>query len=201
MNNAKSKDIKFISLFILIVTLSFFYLFQTSYAKYRKMIDGNISSNIASWKIVVNDEIIGNKKTLTNDIVPVFPGDEYTKDSVLAPGSVGYFDLIIDANDVDVSFNYEIIPEVSDESIIKDLKVNSYIINPDENSANIPYNKEQAITGTIEHNSKNITIRVYIEWDDSEEATMDNTADTNAAINDDGKALITTSLKFSQIKN
>lgn len=201
MNNAKSKDIKFISLFILIVTLSFFYLFQTSYAKYRKMIDGNISSNIASWKIVVNDEIIGNKKALTNDIVPVFPGDEYTKDSVLAPGSVGYFDLIIDASDVDVSFNYEIIPEVSDESIIKDLKVNSYIINPDENSTNVPYNKEQAITGTIEHNSKNTTIRVYIEWDDSEEATMDNTADTNAAINDDGKALITTSLRFSQIKN
>ena len=85
-------------------------------------------------------------------------------------------------------------------SIIKDLKVNSYVINPEEDNTTIPYIKDQSISGIIEHNSGIVTIRIYIEWNDSEDATMDNTEDTNAATSSNGKALITTSLRFSQIK-
>ena len=61
MKQERKKDIKFIVLFIIIVSFSFLYLFQTSLAKYRKQINGNITSEIAKWDILVNEEDIRSK--------------------------------------------------------------------------------------------------------------------------------------------
>ena len=83
------KDIRFILVFIIIVSISFTYLFQTAYAKYKKQIEGNTESTIAGWNIKVNNETINNKSVLTNYIIPVYDSNQYVKADVLAPGSKG----------------------------------------------------------------------------------------------------------------
>ena len=201
MKQERKKDIKFIVLFIIIVSFSFLYLFQTSLAKYRKQINGNITSEIAKWNILVNEEDIRNKTTLTNDIVPEFEGDEWTKDSVIAPGSTGYYDLIIDGSNVDVDFQYEIISTTKEESSIPDLKTIAYTINPETNNTLTPYSEVDTIKGTIQHNSTKTNIRIYIQWDDGENQTMDNAKDTEVATTDTSKVEITVTIKFSQIKD
>ena len=74
------KKIKFIFYFVLIF-ICLFYLVQSSYAKYKKDIEGDLKSIIAKLNIKVNDELITNKSKLTNNITPIFEGNEYVKDN------------------------------------------------------------------------------------------------------------------------
>ena len=202
MNTEKKKDIKFIIIFIIIITLSFTYLFQASYAKYRKQVNAEVDAEIASWNIKINNEDIGKKKTLTNKIEPVFPGDEFTNEGVIAPGSIGYFDLIINATNVDVDFTYELTAEPSTTSSISDLKINSYIINPSAtNTTQIPYTNGTKLTNTIVRNTPSTTIRMYIEWNDTDGQTMDNSADTDVGVDQNSKALINVTFNFYQKNN
>lgn len=199
-NNTK-KDLRFIIIFIVIICLSFTYLFQTSLAKYRKQISGNVNLEIAKWNIKINDEAIENKKVLTNDIVPVFEGNEYTKDSVLAPGSKGHCDIIIDSTNVDVDFTYEISLVVDENNAVSDLKTTGYIINPsDTNQTIIDYTDQTSITGTIIHNTPSTIIRLYFEWYDEADNEMDNQKDTEVAIDENSKIIISASARFSQKK-
>ncbi len=198
MKEEKVKDFKFIIVFILIVGFSSIYLAQVSLARYRKQTSAEIDVNIAKWNIKINNEDIDNKVTLTNKIVPSFTGNEYVKDSVIAPGSVGYCDIIIDATGVDVDFNYELNSIVPEDSDLKDLKITDYIINPTDTNTDVStYDEVSSITGTIQKNTDNYVIRLYIKWDE-ETGTMDNKQDTDVAINPDSKALIKAILKFQQ---
>lgn len=58
----KKKDIHFLIIFIVIITFSLFYLFQSSYAKYRKQVSAGMQATIASWNIKVNTENINNNQ-------------------------------------------------------------------------------------------------------------------------------------------
>ena len=195
----KSKDIKFLIIFIFIISLSLTYLFQTSYAKYRKKIEMNTSSNIAGWNIELNNETIYNKKTLSKEITPILIEDSNTKEGVIAPGTEGYFDLIINASKVDVSFNYEILPTISSDTNVTDFKPISYKINPIDNESPIPF--ETSISGIIEHNITTTIIRIYVKWDEDETQIMTNEDDTKAGATKDAKGVIKTSIKFNQINN
>ena len=52
----KKNDLIFIIVFIFVVGISLLYLFQASYAKYRKQITGNLDATIAHWNVKVNNE-------------------------------------------------------------------------------------------------------------------------------------------------
>ena len=82
MKKELKKDLRFIIIFILVVTISFIYLFQSTYAKYKKQVNSNVNSTIASWNIKINNETINNKKTLTNSITPTFYENEYVKENI-----------------------------------------------------------------------------------------------------------------------
>lgn len=197
-----NKDIRFILIFIFIVSFSFIYLFQTSLAKYRKQITGNVDLQIAKWNIKINDEDVENKSVLTNNIIPVFEGNKYTKDSVIAPGSKGYCDIIIDATNVDVNFTYELGITIGEENQISDLRTSGYIINPTNTTEdNIIELSNGNIKGEIAHNTKQTKIRLYFEWYDDADNNMDNKADTDVAIDENSKAVIAASIRFSQKKS
>lgn len=199
MDTAKKKDLKFLIFFLIILGFSLFYLFQSSYAKYRKQVEGNVSAKIASWNIKINNEDIANKKVLTSNIAPTFPETENTVKDVLAPGSEGYYTITIDATNVDVAFQYTIFSDVADTSSVTDLKTLSYIINPNNATASkIEYNPTTGISGTLDKNAKTLSIRIYIQWDD-EDGTMTNEEDTSAAITATKQALMKVKLQFSQI--
>ncbi len=199
-----NKDIRFILIFIIVVSFSFIYLFQSSLAKYRKQITGDINLEIAKWNIKINNEEVQNKSVLTSSIIPKFEGNEYTKDSVIAPGSKGYCDIIIDATNVDVNFTYEIEIAISKENKIEDLKTTGYTINPsnnDDENTITAIDENTTISGEIIHNTKETKIRLYFQWYDEEDNIMNNKEDTNVAIDETSQAIIAAKIKFSQKKS
>jgi hypothetical protein len=173
MNAEKLKDIRFIVLFLVIIVIAFAYLTQASLAKYRKHTEGNVEGTIAHWNIKLNGENI--HRTMTNTITPTLVNNQYTKDGVIAPGTQGYFDLEIDATDVDVDFTYTILFESLDN--LEDIRVTSYQIGGNT------YTVDGELTGTITHNTGPTTIRFNMEWYDGDDNTMDNSMDTETAKN------------------
>ncbi|MBQ8132496.1 MAG: hypothetical protein IJ193_08400 [Bacilli bacterium] len=191
----KKNDIIFIIIFIIVVGFSLFYLSQASYAKYRRKLEGRLDATIASWNIKVNNEEIKNKTTLTNSITPVFETNEFVKEGVIAPGSTGYFDLTINAEEVDVDFNFQVTSEVDEETPLLDLIFTEYEIDGVKTS----FQDEGIITSTLTKNTGDTEIRVYFKWNDDATNQMDNQADTEYAINEDYKdTKIKVTIHFTQ---
>ena len=189
------KHIKSI-LLILLISLMCIFLVQVTYAKYKKYAQGIVNNNVAKWNIKVNNESIKNKTTLTSSIIPVFDGDIYTKSGVLAPDSNGYFDIVIDATNSDVSFSYDIEVDKADTNTISDLKITGF----SKEEGVIINNVNNTISGEIEHNTASTSIRVYIEWDDVN-GTMNNSEDTVAAVGNVKNANVLVSIHLTQLKN
>lgn len=182
-------------LVIFSLTLCVFFITE-SYAKYLTSTEGNAKMNVARWKIIVNNEDIKNNSSLTTQITPTFLGNDNIAENVIAPTSEGYFDLIIDATEADVSFKYNIDIEVDENSSVQDLKISKFVIDEEEI---IPTDNTYSIERQVLHrdNTQIINIRVYIYWDDSESASMNNTMDTQATI--DNNALLNVNLNFTQL--
>jgi hypothetical protein len=152
---------------------------QDSYAKYLTEASGTTNISIARWKILVNGQDIRNNSSISNVITPKFIENEHINNEIIAPGSKGYFDLVIDCEAADVSFSYDISTSVNVNSSVKDLKATSYSIDGGEVQE---LNDTNIISGQVleKDNINQIEIRVYIVWDDSDENIMDNEADTEA---------------------
>lgn len=198
---SRKKDLRFIILFVVLVSCCLLYLFQSSYAKYRRGVTGEVSADVAGWNIKVNGEDIANKKTLTTTIVPTFLESENSAAGVIAPGVEGYYTITIDASLVDVPFECTIHSDVADDSSISDLKTLSYQINPTSSTTDrLTYSADTGIVQVIPRNTSQYVFRIYLVWDD-ENGTMDNQADTEVGVSDSSQALMQVSLQFSQINN
>lgn len=188
-----------IPLCIICFLLCLFFI-EDTYAKYITSTNESASMNIARWRILVNNKDIRENSTTNAVITPIFNGNDNINGGIIAPNSEGYFDLIIDATEADVSFKYKIEISVNQNSPVKDLITTKYII---DNGNEIPLERDNAtIENTVLHkdNTKPINIRVYIKWDDSNEATMDNDADTEATKQVDNPAKMDVKLSFIQLK-
>ncbi len=194
------KDKKlFILVSVLLICCCLVVLYQDSYAKYKKKVDQNVGITLASWNIKLNNESVAGKETVTGNIIPTFLESEYTAENVIAPGSSGYFDINIDATDVDVSFSYTLSVEVNDNELYPDIIAYGYALNPTEDSTASDF-PQDGITGTVGHNTNDTSIRIYIKWDDSENASMDNIQDTALAIANEEVSMKAT-FHFTQIKD
>lgn len=188
-----------IPLCIICFLLCLFFI-EDTYAKYITSTNESASMNIARWRILVNNKDIRENSTTNAVITPIFNGNDNINSGIIAPNSEGYFDLIIDATEADVSFKYKIEISVNQNSPVKDLITTKYII---DNGNEIPLERDNAtIENTVLHkdNTKPINIRVYIKWDDSNEATMYNDADTEATKQVDNPAKMDVKLSFIQLK-
>ena len=196
MSNASHKK-RYITMFctlLIVFTCLVVLFYQITYAKYHKEITGTIENDIADWHIKVNNEDVYGKSKLTNTIQAVFENNNYTKDGVIAPGSVGYFYLDIDATNCDVDFDYTITVDPSEESTLKDLVPTTYKIGTgtENNYSN------SGITGSITKNSANQRITVKIKWNDSTGQTQDNAADTEIGADSTAKALMEVNIHLQQ---
>ncbi|MBP5678883.1 MAG: hypothetical protein J6X28_03550 [Bacilli bacterium] len=178
----KKNDVYFLVLFTVIVGITLMYMFQSSYAKYRRQTETTVQARVASWNLKVNNEDISSSTTLTNSITPTIDSNPYVKAGTIAPGSSGYFDIIIDATNVDVDFTYTVTGEVDDDTPLEDLIIKNYKVN---NGSTTAYNSTTGIVGDIPMNTSRTTIRMYFEWNDSATNTMDNQEDTAYAQEDD----------------
>lgn len=181
---------KKIKIFILLIVIfCSVFLVTNTYSKYKEKVNGSTNLKIAGWNIVINNESIKNKRNLTNEITPVFIGNENTNSNVLAPGIEGYYDINIDCSDVDVSFSYKI--EIENNSDLRDLIITGYSINNGTTETYI-----DKIENEVSYNASSENIRVYIKWDDN--GTMTNEEDTEIA-NEESIAL-TNKINLTQIR-
>lgn len=191
-----SKKIKLIVAFVsLLISFNFI---QETYAKYVKNVEGNAEMAVARWRILVNNENIRTGSLAASTITPVFAGNTHIANDVIAPLSTGYFDIIIDSSETDVSFTYTISSSVNENSDVSDLVTTGYSINGGATVNFTTYNTD--ITGTINYGATTPTsIRIYVMWDDAvATATMDNTDDTDATYSTNANATLDVNLTFQQ---
>ena len=163
-----------------------------TYAKYVSSATSTTNTAIARWKILVNNDDITLGSTSTTVITPVFPGSNDISPNVLAPNAEGYFDLAIDATNVDVSFRYTITIAPNENSPVDEIVATKYVIDGGEE---ISFGDSQSISGTVNlgNNTNIINIRVYVKWDDSLNI-MTNSEDTDATVgNQEGMLDVTVS--------
>ncbi len=188
-------------LIFLIACLSFLFSmfnFRETYAKYRTSIDGATSMNVARWRILVNNQDIRNNSGTTLTITPTFPGNSNIAATVIAPTAEGYFDLVIDGSDADVSFSYGISTDVDENSSVSDLVITGYSV---DGGAKQTITNGDSVTGYIYLNdvSRVKTLRIFVKWEDFDAtATMNNAADTAATLSTDD-ALMDVEINFTQI--
>ena len=186
----------------LIISLS---VIKSTFAKYITSADGDANINIARWKILVNNQDVVQNKELSNVITPVFDGNDNIASNVIAPTAEGYFDILIDASNTDVSLKYEVTTSDNEESAVSDLIISGYSIDDGERQQIASDDGQVKVENQILYNSedKDVKLRVYLKWndDDTNGATMDNTADTTATKTEGNLAKVNVNLKFIQLPN
>lgn len=189
---------KYIIILLFISLCLCLFFIQDSFAKYLTSASETANMNIARWKIIVNNKDIRDNSSSSAIISPVFLGNDNVASDIIAPGSEGYFDLIIDANAADVSFKYKIDITTDENSAVKDIIAVKYKINNGEEILFTGGN--QTIEKSVLHsdNTDVINIRVYIKWNDGDGSEMDNSADTAATQNKVG-AILKVNMNFTQL--
>ncbi len=173
---------------------------KQTYAKYTETKEGDTDFSVAKWKILVNNNDITESSTMSSLINPIYLENENVKEGVIAPGSEGYFDLVIDASETEVSFEYKISISTSENSSVKDLIITGYTLN---DSAVIPVDSNlNNISNQINYKDINKinTLRVYFKWLDDEGEQMNNTMDTEASLSG-VSAKLKINLSFIQTKD
>lgn len=191
-------------LFRIKLAFAFFSLFalismvQETYTKYNTEAMGNATMSIARWQISVNNQDIVSSSFLTNTITPTILESTHVKSGVIAPKSVGYFDLVLDYTNVDTSFEWTLVTSVPATGGVSDLKVTGY---SEDGGPLTP------VTGQITNITQQVllndtqrtkTMRIYITWDDGAGTNMDNAQDTEATLKN-LKATLNVLLNFKQI--
>ena len=169
--------LSFISLYITIC------LANETYAKYVSSATSTSSTSIARWRILVNNDDISVGATSTSLITPVFPGSNDISANVIAPNAEGYFDLVLDATNVDVSFRYEISIEPNANSPVTELVATRYAVNGAEPVNFVDGDNTLEGTVNLSNTTRTYNIRVYIKWDDSLNL-MTNAQDTDTTVGD-----------------
>ena len=188
---------KIILLMLCVSILLCFLTMQETYAKYSTSNNATSNMSIARWKILVNNFDIRNDISTSTVIQPVFSGNNNIRDGYIAPTANGYFDVLIDASETDVSFNYQISLNQNTDNEVLDLVITGYSIN---NGVTQTYTDN--ITGSVNKNdeSKTIQIRVFVTWNDGNGALMNNEEDTNTT-GEDATAKLDVNLNFIQQAN
>ena len=204
-----NKRIKIILILLTIsVTLSFM---SDTYSRYVVDTSGNIEMSFAKWQILVNEKDITNGTTSDIEITPVIEESNNVKNNTIAPSSKGYFDILINPSNVEMSFDYTVNIKLLNENM-PDILISKYAILDDtykEGQTITTVNLENnEITGTLIYDNKTenfsfkpFTVRIYFEWYDGENETMNDEADTEIAkdaLLNNTKLQIEATVKFEQ---
>lgn len=168
---------------------------KNSYALFETEGVAVVEESLAKWVITVNDvKVTSTTKTFVVNNFE-YTTSEYVKDDKLAPGGSCYFDIIIDANDTDVSVKYVIDFDFSIiqnydfiETEVIDL-TNGDVIKTDVNQYTGVLDIEEIKKGQTK------TLRVNLTWKNDEE---NNEADSELGLNENSKLTIPVNVKLTQ---
>jgi len=127
---SKNNRIKKISNFLIFYAFIILFLcFKMTLSKYTLIGNAQTTVSMAAWKIKVNSENLeATNKFILNNIQTL--SNAQTVANKIAPNSKGYFDIILDIEDTEVSVDYKL--ELDTNKIISkgiDLKLTGYSIN------------------------------------------------------------------------
>ena len=199
-------------LFIYVVIFILLFNVNNVYSRYISSSEDNVSLNVSSWSVLVNDVDITNESSSSIRISPFIINDSNTKNNTFAPGSNGYFDVLIDCSNVTTSFSYTITASMLNTDSVSNLGIVGVNIlttgsNPTTLSS-MSVNKTQFITGTklwdetVNFSFAPFTVRVYFKWNAVDDATVNNedSAFGKAALSgdDNSKIKLNVNLSFKQ---
>ena len=159
-------------LIVLSALLVIVFISTYSYALFENNISGEVETDIAKWKIKVNNSLItdGTSETFVIDTINYTQTDSNVRSGKFAPGIEGYYDLEIDPSNTEVSVKYNIIVDNFETNNLEVSRVE--LLTQNAGTLTVDGN---TYTGIIPLNNKKIhKIRMYITWTDY------NTEETNA---------------------
>ena len=123
--------------------------------------------NIAKWNVFINGTDIKKNETFVVDKINLINNDNVLEGK-MAPGSKGYFDIVIDPTDTDTSIRYDIsfdFSSLNDKIVVSGIEeiTSGNLVRTGKNT----YSK--VITLNEIKNGITNTIRVYIKWDNSDD--------------------------------
>lgn len=123
----------------------------------------NVDSNIAKWNVFINGTDIKKNETFVVDKINLINNDNVLEGK-MAPGSKGYFDIVIDPTDTDTSIRYDIsfdFSSLNDKIVVSGIEeiTSGNLVRTGKNT----YSKVITLN-EIKNGITNI-IRVYIKWD------------------------------------
>lgn len=128
--------------------------------------------NTANWNILINDTLLSGEETSFKIDKIKIDENSFVKENKLAPGTSGYFDILIDPSSTDVSIKYDInfdfskVPPGIDIVSIKETSGSSLIKTGESTYTNVITLKE------IKENKKN-NIRVNVTWNNIEDNNLE----------------------------
>ena len=136
----------------------------------------------------------------------IYPNENVAANTI-APSSKGYFDIVINPENVGVSFEYDITLDVLNDNM-PDLLITNYSILPknyiEGQSVDVETITNNVINGTKDYDNtkenfkyETFTIRVYFEWFEGTGEEMNDAADTLTA-NSDTSLDIEAKITFKQ---
>lgn len=172
------------------------YEIKNTYGLFESKKEIDIDKSVAKWNIYINDNNLNTTETFTIDNFTFQETDTVAKDKI-APGILGWFDILIDARDTQVSIIYEITFDFT--SLPSNITVEKIEeINGREIIKTGPNIYSNYITLDDINNNVKDTIRVYIKWNNDEE---NNENDTNIGIIKNNSIKIPVSITVSQYLN
>ena len=172
------------------------YEIKNTYGLFESKKEIDIDKSVAKWNIYINDNNLNTTETFTIDNFTFQETDTVAKDKI-APGILGWFDILIDARDTQVSIIYEITFDFT--SLPSNITVEKIEeINGREIIKTGPNTYSNYITLDDINNNVKDTIRVHIKWNNDEE---NNENDTNIGIIKNNSIKIPVSITVSQYLN
>lgn len=189
MKNRKILIVLSIILFIITV-----YIIRDTYGLFESKNIIVSEANIAKWDILINGTDIKSEEKFTVNTITL--ETENSKEGKMAPGTEGYFDIVISPN-TDTSIIYNITFDFS--KVIGSFKVNKI---EEITSGNLIRTGENTYSKviTLEEIKNKITnnIRVHIKWDNIEE---NNEEDSKIGLTKNNSISIPVSITVSQYLN
>lgn len=154
-----------------------------SYAKYASSATAQAETPAGAWVVKVNDTDISAENVITNFTISnlSYPNSQYVAQNKIAPGSNGYFDIVIDPAGCSTAIQYDVTLDTSELSLINSIRFESaaLIVNGVEDTTGIVRTGENTYSGIINlddvKNETTSTVRFYIKWEDDGTGVNDNT--------------------------
>lgn len=102
------KKPKTIALIIVILICLLYLKGNSTYTSYESEVTGNVESDIADWKIKVNDTLITTETEQVINIDSINWESNHTRDGKASPGASGTIEITIDPTSTGVAFDYEL---------------------------------------------------------------------------------------------